>query len=320
MILQNKKIVFFLCCLGLITGILTALPRRDKSGSAAPLRIGIMPDADSIPFMVARDEGLFAAEGVGVELVNFRNPQERDAAIQAGQLDASISDLLAAAFFAAGGFDFRITSFTDGRYGIVGSAKLGIKNLEDLLGKRVGLSTNTIIQYTVDAQLGVAGIPIDGYEAVSVPLMPLRLEMIRNGQIEAVSLPEPLLTAAVGQGGVLLSTTDNLGIDAGILLFSKKTLDQRIDEVISFYRAYYQAARKINASPDAYRNYLVEKAAFPEETRNSYHFVRYRRPGLPGKDQIEGALDWLRARQLLTADIKAEDLVDNRIALAAASW
>ncbi|GHV87072.1 hypothetical protein AGMMS50255_3680 [Spirochaetia bacterium] len=323
-----KKAIALFCCFAAITASLAARPQQDAatgggSGGAVntePLRVGIMPDADSLPFMVARDEGFFTAEGVNVELINFQNPQERDAAIQAGRLDASISDLLAAAFLTAGGFDMKVTSLTDGRYGIVGSAKLNVKSLVDLRGKRVGLSTNTIIQYTVDAQLASAGIPMGEYEPVSVPRMPLRLEMILNGQIEAVSLPEPLLTAAVAQGGVLLSTTDTTGIDAGILLFSKKTLDNRLDDVTKFYRAYYKAARKINADPKAYRDYLVEKAAFPAEVRDAYRFVTYRKPGLPDKAQIDQALAWLKTRQLLEADLKAEDLIDNRIAVAAASW
>jgi NitT/TauT family transport system substrate-binding protein len=311
-----------------------ALPRQDTASaasSAAPLRVGIMPDVDSIPLMVARDEGLFEAEGVRVELVNFLNPQERDAAIQAGQLDASISDLLAAVFFAAAGFDFKVTSFTDGRYGIIGSPALGITTLQDLRGKRIGLSTNTIIQYTVDAQLESAGLSMNDYRAISVPRMPMRIEMVLNGQIEAVSLPDPLLSAAVAQGGTLLSTTDAIGIDAGILLFSKKVLDGRMEDVQRFYRAYYRAARNINANPDSYRDYLVKKASFPASVRDTYRFVTYRRPGLPDTAQIERVLEWLKARQLFpaagasaaggsAAEISAEDLVDDRIAAAAASW
>jgi NitT/TauT family transport system substrate-binding protein len=296
---------------------LAALPQRE---GADPLRVGIMPDADSLPFMVARDEGLFAAEGLKVELINFQNPQERDAAIQAGRLDGSISDLLAAAFFAAGGYDFKVTSFTDGRYGIAGSAALGIGKLEDLRGKRIGLSTNTIIQYTVDAQLEAAGLSPEVYQAVSVPRMPLRLELIQNGQIEAVSLPEPLLSTAAGQGGVILSTTEDTGIDAGVMLFSRKILDTRFEELRGFYRAYYRAAEKINADSEAYRAYLVEKGGFPAEAGKSYRFVTYRRPALPGGEQIDRALDWLRKRGLLNREIRAEDLIDRRIEAAAASW
>ncbi|GHV05698.1 hypothetical protein FACS189485_13080 [Spirochaetia bacterium] len=90
-----KKAIALFCCFAAIAVNLSARPQLDAN--AEPLRVGIMPDADSLPFMVARDEGFFIAEGVNVELVNFQNPQERDAAIQAGRLDASISDLLAAA-------------------------------------------------------------------------------------------------------------------------------------------------------------------------------------------------------------------------------
>ncbi|AEF80463.1 ABC transporter substrate-binding protein [Leadbettera azotonutricia] len=306
-----KRIFFLTCCLGLISLSLQARPQAEAA-SALPLRVGIMPDADSLPFMVARDEGFFDREGVTVELVNFSNPQERDAAIQAGRLDGAISDLLSAAFFAAGGFDTKVTSLTDGRYGIVASPNSQIKNLSGLRGKRIGLSANTIIQYTVDAQLEAAGVSMTEYEAVSVPRMPLRLEMVLEGQIEGASLPEPLLTAAAAQGALLLSTTDATGIDAGILLFSKKTLDTRLEAVKAFYRAYDKAAQKINANPDAYRDYLVEKAGFPAAVKDAYRFVTYRRPTLPAPAQIEQALNWLKTRKLLEAEIRAEDLADPR--------
>jgi NitT/TauT family transport system substrate-binding protein len=306
-----KKLFFVTCCFGLMALSLHARPQAEAL-TEAPLRIGIMPDADSLPFMVARDEGLFEQHGVQVELISFSNPQERDAAIQAGRLDGAISDLLAAAFFAAGGFDTRVTSVTDGRYGIVASPASGITSLAELRGKRIGLSTNTIIQYTVDAQLEAAGIPMTEYEAVSVPRMPLRVEMVLEGQIDGASLPEPLLTAASAQGASLLSTTDTTGIDAGILLFSKKVLDTRLDAVKAFYRAYDQAAQRINANPGAYRDYLVEKAGFPAAVRDAYRFVTYRKPSLPAAAQVEQALLWLKTRKLLEADINAADLTDPR--------
>jgi NitT/TauT family transport system substrate-binding protein len=142
--------------------------------------------------------------------------------------------------------------------------------------------------------------------------MPLRLQMVLEGQIEAASLPEPLLTAAAAQGAVLLSTTDTSGIDAGILLFSKKVLDARLEEVRAFYRAYYRAAEMINANPGAYRDYLVEKAAFPQAVRDAYRFVSYRRPALPGAAQVDRALNWLKTRKLLDANLGYADLADGR--------
>jgi len=304
-----KKFFLLCCCFTLCVFSIQAGPQKE---TAVPLRVGIMPDADSLPFMFARDYGFFEREKVPVELIIFSSPLERDAAIQAGQLDGAISDLLAAAFLNAGGYDFKVTSVTDGRYGIAASAQSGIKTLTGLRGKRIGLSTNTIIQYTVDAQLEAAGVSMSEYTAAAIPRMPLRLEMLQTGQIEAASLPEPLLTAAAAQGAILLSTTDASGIDAGVMLFSKKSLDTKLDLIKAFYRAYYKAASQINSNPDACRDYLVEKAAFPSAIKDAYRFVHYRKPCLPGEDQIKKVINWLKARKLLNAELSYADLTDSR--------
>ena len=311
-----KKIILLFCCL--LPCLLHAGPKNEREAPLRiPLRVGILPDADSLPLMLARDHGFFEREGVSVELILFSNPVERDAAIQAGRLDGAISDLLAAAFLNAAGYDFKVTSLTDGRYGIVASAGSGIRSLAELRGKRIGLSANTIIQYTVDAQLETAGIRMSEYEAVAVPIMPLRLEMVLSGMIDAAALPEPLLTAASAQGALFLSSTDITGIDAGIMLFSKKTLDARLEDVKAFYRAFYKAALQINADPDAYRDYLVEQAGFPVSVREAYTFVTYRTPSLPEENQIHRALEWLKTRRLLETELSPADLTDPR---AVSEW
>lgn len=310
------KKLFLLCCtLALFSFYVEAGSLRETA--PVPLRVGILPDADSLPFMVAMNRGYFEQEGTQVELITFSSPLERDAAIQAGRLDGAVSDLLASAFLTAGGFDFKVTSLTDGRYGIVASPQSGIRTLAELRGKRVGLSANTIIQYTVDAQLAAAGVAMSEYEAVAVPNMPLRLEMVLSGLVDAASLPEPLLTAAVSQGAVLLSTTDTTGIDAGIMLFSKRTLDSRLDSVKAFYRAYYRAVLEINANPDSFRDFLVQEAAFPLSVRDAYRFVAYRTPSLPDVSQVRNVLDWLRARRLLDAQLVPDDMIDPR---AVSEW
>ncbi len=283
----------------------------------APLRFGIMPDADSLPVMVAQAEGLFGKEGVAVELVPFANAQERDAAIQAGRIDGAISDILAAAFLAAGGFDMRITSASDGRYGIVAAPGSGIEDAKQLAGKRIGMSTNTIIQYVVDAITEAAGLPQASYQTVAVPKMPVRLEMLLAGQIDAAGLPEPMLTAAVARGARLVGTTDQFQIDAAVLLFSKAVLDSRLEDVRRFYRAYVDATGKIEADPNAWRSFLVEKASFPVEVKDAYRFVHYRNPTLPSVDQIAQVLVWLKARGLLSKDINPVELTDGR---ALAAW
>jgi len=106
------------------------------TSAAAPLRVGVLPDADSLPLLVARAEGIFAAEGIDAELVSFKTAVERDAALQAGAIDGAVSDLLAVAFASRAGFDIKATSLTDGRYGILVSPGSRIPSLAGLAGKR----------------------------------------------------------------------------------------------------------------------------------------------------------------------------------------
>jgi len=282
-----------------------------------PLRLGIMPDADSLPFLVAEAEGLFAQKGVGVELVSFANAQERDAAFQAGRLDGAISDLLAAALLSAGGFEVRVTSVTDGRYGIVAAPGLPLGSARELAGRRVGLSTNTIIQYSVDAIAAAAGLTPEAYATVAIPKMPVRMEMLLSGQVDAAGLPEPFLTTAVARGATLVGTTEQYGVDAAVILFSKAFLDGRLDEVRRLYAAYAEAARRINADEAAYRAFLVERAAFPAEAREAYRFVRYREPTPPDPVQVGAAIAWLEARGLLAKAVDPAGLIDAR---AVGAW
>ncbi len=284
---------------------------------AAPLRLGIMPDADSLPFLVAETEGLFGKRGVEVELVSFANAQERDAAVQAGRLDGAVSDVLAAAFLAAGGFDTRITSATDGRYGIAAAPGSGIASAAGLAGRRVGLSTNTIIQYSVDAVVGAAGLAPDAYTAVAIPKMPVRMEMLLAGQVDAAGLPEPFLTTAVERGAALVGTTEQFHIDAAVVVFSEAVLNARLKDVRRLYEAYADAAARINAAPESYRAFLVEKARFPEDAARAYRFVTYRKPTLPPLGQVEAAVSWLAERGLLSKPVDPSGLLDDR---AVAAW
>jgi NitT/TauT family transport system substrate-binding protein len=306
-----------LIILGGLLPMTACTPRTETSrATAAPLKLGLMPDADSLPFLVAREEGLFGKTGAAVELVAFSNAQERDAAMQAEAIDGSIADILAAAFFVAGGFDVRITSVSDGRYGIAAAPGMVIHSPSDLAGKSIGMSTNTIIQYAVDMIMSRAGLTMNAYTISAVPRIPVRMEMLLAGQIDGAGLPEPLLSVAAARGASIAASSDDYDIDAGIIMFRTPVLEKRLEDIKKLYQAYAEACERINANPDGYRSFLVEKAGFPEEARFAFRFVEYRKPQLPDKAQVQSALDWLRSHDLLTTSLVPEDLLDGRVVAA----
>jgi NitT/TauT family transport system substrate-binding protein len=314
-----------MACVFLFAALAALAAPAEASPAGGALKVGVLPDADSLPLLVADAEGLFAAEGAAVSLVRFNNAVERDAALQAGAIDGAVSDLLAVALATQGGFDLRATSLTDGRYGIVASPGSGISSLAGLAGKPIGISSNTIIHYAAETMLARAGIASADIRVLAVPKIQLRMELLLAGRLDAACLPEPLLSVAVAKGARLLAASDDVvhGLDlhAGVIVFPKAVLDGRLADVVAFYRAYKRAAEKIDAAPDSYRPFLVDKALFPAEVRDSFTFVVYENPRLPSPVDIGAALAWMRAKGLLKQELKSALLVDGRpIAEASKEW
>lgn len=306
--MTGKKFTTIAAALLLVAGLSTA----DAQAGRSPLKLGVFADADSLPFILCETEGTFTDENVEVTLIRFQSAVERDSAFQAGSVDGVITDILAVILAVQGGFPVKITSLTDGRYGIAAAPSSAATNLAGLAGKPIGISSNTVIHYMVDTLMAGAGLSASEINLIPIPKMPVRLEMLLAGQIEAAGMPEPFLTTARVRGAKIIASTDDYGLGAGVLAFSQEALSLRAGEIAKLYRAYWKAAQKINANPDGYRSLLVKKAGFSEEAAKAYAFVVYKKPRLPTSSDISRAASWLGAKGLLKTTLDLTSLVDKR--------
>lgn len=297
---MNKTIITMLLIL-LITGSAFAQGEIESG----PVRIGILPDVDSLPIQLAQRDGLYTSEGSAVELIAFRSPVERDAAFQAGELDGMVGDTLGAFFLREAGYDILITSITNGRYGIAANPFDGATQLSDLEGRQIAVSRNTIIEYVADSLMGET--PSD---MMAIPKIPVRMEMLINGSIAGACLPEPLYSIAVSNGAVPLADSTQLQEVPGVMIFTREAVSERREDLTAFYRAYSEAAEKINSNPEAYRDYLVEAAGVPDTLKGDFAFVTYERPRLPERQGVEEVYTWLKERDLISSQITYSDLTD----------
>ncbi|ACL70226.1 ABC transporter substrate-binding protein [Halothermothrix orenii] len=298
-----KKLSLYLLSIFLLTGIFT-LP------AGAKIRFGILPDDTALPFLVAREEGFFGAAGYDIELVNFTNALERDSALQAGVIDGTISDVLAAVFAVSNGHKIKITSHINNRFLLLSSGKMEASGVKDLRGKPVAMSRNTIIEYITDRLLTEHGVDSEEINRVAIPKIPVRLQMLNAGQVAAATLPEPLATLAHKKGAKVLATSDELagGVPV-VILFNEGAINEKTDEIKAFYRAYRQAVERINSNPEAYRSLLVEKGGFPARVRDVFKFPHYHKPALPTREMVDGVMEWMEEKGLLKDKVKYQDLV-----------
>lgn len=277
------------------------------------LTIGLMPDVDSIPFIIAQEKGYFKEEGLQVTLKSFKSAMERDSALQSGNLDGAISDMLAEAFARAGGFDTVITSLTTGSYKLVVNKNETATSIKDLQGKEVAVSKNTIIEYVTDKIADEGGLSAKSITKVVIPQIPARLEMLQNGKIAAATLPEPLASVAIKNGGKLVNSSDKLGINPGVLLFTANAVKDKEQELHAMYRAYNKAVEYLSKEPmENYIDLVMQKGGFPPDVKGALILPQYKKAAAPAQKDIDDVIDWLQARQLIKKKYSYSELVDTR--------
>lgn len=283
-----------------------------------PIRIGVLPTEDSLPLWVAEREGLFERAGVTVEIVTFQAAQERDAAFASGSIDAYMGDIIASAALEAGGSPVSLVTVMlgaspqQGRFGIVAKPGSKADALADLAGVPIGTSTASIQEYVVDKLMAGTGVSASQVKKEVVPKVPVRLELLMSGKLEAAALPEPLLTLAEKQGAILLADdTKGENLTQTVLGVSDKYLATpggmvAVGRLLDVWDA---AVDVVNADPDAWRALLVEKARLPEPIKDTYAVNEYPKAQQPTEAMVVPVLEWMREKGLLSAEIGYADLV-----------
>ena len=102
----------------------------DASENASPtgetITIGTLPAEGSLPIILALEKGYFEDLGVDVEIKAFTSPNDRNVALQAGELDGTIGDVMTTAAFVDRGVALKITSDINEDFKILSSPDSGI--------------------------------------------------------------------------------------------------------------------------------------------------------------------------------------------------
>ena len=161
---MKKNILALALVLIMSIGIVGCTSKVKDETSSKPIKtltIGIMPDLDSLPFIIAEHNGYFKEEGIQVKIEHFKSASDRDTALQAGKIDGAVSDMLSVVFFNDNKFDVKITSKTDGSFKLISGNSSNITKIEQSVGKSVGISKNTIIEYLTDRIMKNSNIDVN---------------------------------------------------------------------------------------------------------------------------------------------------------------
>lgn len=271
-----------------------------------------MSSMDYLPLAVAQENGLFKKEGVNITIHKFYSANERDAAFQSGNLDGTILDYTGAAIQLAGGVKLKITSQCDGTFVLIAGKDSEVKSVNDLEGKRLAVSRNTVIDFCTDLVLQKAGIELDNVEKVEINKIPLRLEMLRNGKIDATMLPDPFAKLALQDGNRNIIDIRELDLHVTGIAFHEKVIEQKSKTIKSFYRAYNQAVVLLNSQPaNSFHSILISDIGVPAELVSQIKLPDYSMAQLPKERDLEKVEHWLKAKNLVSLDFDISTLISS---------
>lgn len=321
---MGRKSLYTLMAILLVVTLVTGCG-QNKGGDTGEsqqaqntLKIGSLTIEENLPVLVAQQEGYFTEQNLQVELVPFQSPVELQSAFQAGQLDGTITDIMIAALLKSSGEDLRVTSIAlgatpeEGRFAIVASPKSTIQSVQDLKGKSIGISNNSIIEYVTDGLLKEGGVDPSEVKKTTVAKIPLRVEMLLSNQIDAIVVPDPLITFVVSEGAKIIAE-DSKGenLSQSVTIMSNKVINEKKDVISRYYQAYIKAVQAINQSPDKYKELLVKNVNIPESIAESYKVQHYSEPQLPEEKDVNKVLTWLKDKDLLKNPVEYENFVQS---------
>ncbi|MEJ5348572.1 MAG: ABC transporter substrate-binding protein [Desulfosoma sp.] len=294
----------------LVLGILG----RPSHASQKPLRVGILPVLDTLPLQIAFTEGYFAKHGLNVQLISFDSALERDAAMQAGQLEGYFGDMVNTVLMVRSGVPMRIVTVAyasrpgQRQFALLGRPGLEATSLDALPSGTVGLSNATIMEYLLDLMEEQGLVPRGRLERLEVKKIPVRMQMLLGGRLDAAILPEPLVTLAESQGARVYVTDENLQVTLTVVGLLDRLLTDDTQTGEKFLNAYREALSALAANPEKYRSLMVASCRIPEQLAATFQMPVFPEAGLPPYADVERLVSWMRARGLVTEAIKVADL------------
>lgn len=287
-----------------------------KSETVQKLKVGMMPAVDAAPFFYAQEKGLFTESGVDIELVLFTSGQSRQTALQTGQIDGAMTDLVALITNKAGDIDLKGTVSTDGVFPLLSSIPLTKTNNSltnpdvSQTGEKVlraGLMEISVTNYLVDAYLSADHT----LEKIYINEIPARLEAVIAGSLDIGIFPEPFASIGELRG---LQKTIYPGIprqSMNLIAFTAKALQEKRDAVSRFHIGYRNAIEAITKNPKSAVEILMQSIPdLPESIRHSINMPVYKEPTLPSDDFIKEIILWTGGVTGRTYTLKPEDLLD----------
>ncbi|WP_188187351.1 ABC transporter substrate-binding protein [Nonomuraea sp. SYSU D8015] len=247
-----------------------AAPAPSSGGKAVTLGFSAWPGW--FPWQVAQEKGLFAKNGVQVELKYFDSYTDSLTALATGNIDANSQTLNDTLASVSGGAKQTVVLVNDNSTGndqII--ARPGITSVAQLKGKTVAAEQGTVDHYLLLLALRKAGLTQDDITFKPLPT-DAAAAAFKAGQVDAVGVFAPFTTTALELPGAtaIASSKDFPGAIPDHLVVSRELVSSRPEVVQGLVKTWFDTLAWIDANKAEARTIMAKRAGVSEEDYAEY--------------------------------------------------
>jgi NitT/TauT family transport system substrate-binding protein len=231
-----------------------------QTGNLKKVSLGTVAWPTNMFFYLAKEKGIFAKNGLDVDIREFSSTTDSSNAFIGGQTDfCTYASSETISPFAQGG-DISIVLETDKSNGCEGLvAKSEIKSVEDLKGKTIATQL-----YSVDHMFLLTLLQDHHMASSDVKIVDMSIGDAGNafctGKCDAACIWDPYFSQAKKAGGtVLYSTANNPNLITDVLAASKALCKNKPEIVKAMVKSYFDAAEYWKSNTDDSVSFMAGK-------------------------------------------------------------
>ncbi|QJW56100.1 Putative aliphatic sulfonates-binding protein [Serratia plymuthica] len=275
-----QKVLATACCLSMLAAPAFAAETPLTKPEAGTFKMGIEPWLGYGQWHVANSLELFKQQGLDkVDIINFAEDKDINAALASGQIDAANIATHTAMGMVSAGLPVKIVLLLDQSQTadalIVGP---GIKTLSDLKGKQVAYEEGTTSDILLHSALASTGMKWSDIVPVPMPADAAGSALIAK-RVSAAVTYEPYLSMAKKQDAnvkMLYSGESDPGLISDVLVVRDEVIKSRPGQVAAMIKSWDAALRHYQHNTAADRAIIAKQVgASPADLASAFDGVKY---------------------------------------------
>jgi len=299
----------------------------DAGNNKQNLTVTLADQTAYFPIKIAEELGYFKDEfekdGITISVKSFKSGPPMIEAFTSGQLDLGLLGDQPVIQARSNNVDLKaISTFTSSEkaYGILATEKSGIKSLQDLKGKKIGVSLGTTLHQLALLYIKDAGLTKNDVQIANLQMQDL-VPAIQSNSIDAAVSMEPYMNAMKKSGAILIKDATGYKNVVTVVAGRQKFLQENPEVSTRILKVLDKSTKWMNEknNKDQAIDIVMRKSGLPKEDVTVFYETRKSAINFNQDliDSIEDTAKFIKEQGIIRSEVKLDDIIDSSYLKAA---